>query len=60
MTKFNRSSRSSRGYSLAELLTVDAIIGIVSLVTVPNFIQYYRSAKMKTSINRFSTNSKRS
>lgn len=36
-----------RGYSLAELLVVVAIIGILSLVTVPNFISMYQSSRIK-------------
>ena len=39
--------RNQRGYSLAEVLTVVAIIGILSLVTVPNFISLYNSGRIK-------------
>ena len=39
--------RSDAGFSIAELLTVVAIIGIIALVVVPNFGQYMRSAKLK-------------
>ncbi|HEY0142152.1 MAG TPA: prepilin-type N-terminal cleavage/methylation domain-containing protein [Thermoanaerobaculia bacterium] len=38
---------SQHGYSLVELLTVVAIIGILSLVTVPNFISLYQSSRVK-------------
>ena len=51
--------RSSRGYSLTELLVVMAIIGIMSLITVPAFINYFQSAKMKASMRQF-TNDVRS
>ena len=48
-----REARSSqRGYSLTEMLTVVAIIGIMSLIVVPNFVQYYRSIKLKTGMRR--------
>ena len=45
--------RTQSGYSLAELLVVVAIIGIVSLVTVPNFISLRRSNMLKTSMRNF-------
>ncbi|MEA2571527.1 MAG: hypothetical protein QOI24_3528 [Acidobacteriota bacterium] len=41
---------SSRGYSLIELLTVMAIIGVLSLITVPQFISFQRAGKMKTAL----------
>jgi prepilin-type N-terminal cleavage/methylation domain-containing protein len=41
------------GYSLIELLVVVALIGVISLVTVPNFISMYRSAKIKGAIRQF-------
>lgn len=47
------SEPSQRGYSLTEMLVVVAIIGILSLVTVPNFMSMYQSSKMKTSLNQF-------
>lgn len=34
-----RHCKKSRGYSLAELLTVVAIVGVVTLVSIPAFIQ---------------------
>jgi prepilin-type N-terminal cleavage/methylation domain-containing protein len=45
-----RTTQIERGYSLAEALVVVAIIGIVSLVSVPNFMSMYRAQKIKTSI----------
>lgn len=43
------SRRSQRGYSLAEMLVVVAIIGVLSLVTIPNFISMYQSSRVKAS-----------
>jgi prepilin-type N-terminal cleavage/methylation domain-containing protein len=43
------------GYSLAEMLTVVAIIGILSLVMVPNFVGFYQSNKMKASMRSFTS-----
>lgn len=37
------------------MLTVVAIIGILALVSVPNFITYYQSNKMKASMRNFTT-----
>jgi len=42
--------RRQKGYSLIEMLVVIAIIGMISLVTVPNFIVYARQARLKTSL----------
>jgi len=52
--RFHRARRQ-RGYSLPEMLVVVAIIGIVSLVLVPNFITMQRSSKMKTAVRNFTT-----
>ena len=46
-------NRRQSGYSLIEILVVVAIIGIISLVTVPNFISLQRSAKIKSSMRNF-------
>ncbi len=51
----NRSIRSQAGYSLAEMLTVVAIIGVFALIMVPNFISFYQSNKMKSSMRNFTT-----
>jgi len=45
--------RSSRGYTLAEILVVVAIIGVLSLVSVPAFINYRNSAKLRASMRQF-------
>jgi prepilin-type N-terminal cleavage/methylation domain-containing protein len=49
-----RASRDprERGYTLVEMLVVVAIIGMISLVTVPNFVVYQRSAKLKSSLRQ--------
>lgn len=53
MMNIRRSGPSAqRGFSLVELLTVVAIIGILSLVTIPGFINLYRARKLKTSLTK--------
>lgn len=47
------SKRNLRGYSIVEMLVVIAIIGILALVTVPNFINMMRSAEIKSSMRQF-------
>lgn len=50
------SQRSAeRGFSLAEMLVVVAIIGIMTLVLVPNFISMYNSSKFKGSARTLTT-----
>jgi prepilin-type N-terminal cleavage/methylation domain-containing protein len=49
-----RTHRSTKsGYSLAELLVVVAIVGIMSLVSVPMFMQYQQQARLKSSLRIF-------
>jgi type II secretion system protein H len=48
-----RLSAAERGYTLTEMLVVLAIVGILSLVAVPNFITMYRSSRLKTSMRTF-------
>jgi prepilin-type N-terminal cleavage/methylation domain-containing protein len=48
-------ARFQRGYSLAELLTVMAIVGVLSLVTVPAFMNYAKTARLKNSLRQVST-----
>ena len=46
--------RRQSGYSLAEMLTVIAIIGTLALVTIPAFMSYMQSNKIKTSVRQIS------
>ena len=47
--------RRQAGYSLPEMLTVVAIIGVLALVTVPAFINFYQAGKMRASMRNFTT-----
>ncbi|HEX8154073.1 MAG TPA: GspH/FimT family pseudopilin [Thermoanaerobaculia bacterium] len=48
-----RQARSHRsGYSMVEMLVVLALVGIISLVTVPNFISIQRGGRLKSSVNQ--------
>lgn len=56
MNPHAKSYRSAqRGFSLAEMLVVVAIIGIMSLVVVPNFISLYNSSRFKASARTLTT-----
>jgi prepilin-type N-terminal cleavage/methylation domain-containing protein len=46
----NPQKTSQAGYSLAEMLTVIAIIGTLALVSVPAFLTFRNSNKMKSSM----------
>ena len=47
--------RPHAGYSLPEMLTVVAIIGVLALVTVPAFINFYQAGKMRASMRNFTS-----
>jgi prepilin-type N-terminal cleavage/methylation domain-containing protein len=47
--------QGQRGYSLAEMVVVVAIIGIFSLVAVPQFMNMNRSMKTKASMRQFAS-----
>lgn len=51
----SNASGSQRGYSLAEALVVMAIVGIMSVVMVPNFINLNRSSKLRFTLRRFTS-----
>ena len=43
-----RRARQHGGFSIAELMVVVAIIGILAATSAPFFISYYQAAKLKT------------
>ena len=47
--------RREAGYSLAEMLTVVAMIGVLALVMVPSFITFFQSNKMKSSMRNLTS-----
>ena len=47
--------RAERGFSLPELLVVVAIMGLMHLVSIPNFLVFLQSNKMKTSLRVLNT-----
>src|SRR6266480_5523326 len=51
----SRKLRNQSGYSLTEMLVVVAIIGMLALVMVPNFVTFYESNKMKSSMRNLTT-----
>jgi prepilin-type N-terminal cleavage/methylation domain-containing protein len=48
-------NRRESGYSLPEMLTVIAIVGALALVSVPAFLTFMQSNKMKSSIRNLTT-----
>lgn len=48
-------NRRQSGYSLVELLVVVAIVGVISLVSVPNFMAMQRASKLKSSLRAFTS-----
>ena len=47
--------RRQRGYTLIEALVAVGIIGMISLIAVPNFMNYYRAGRIKTSLRQFTS-----
>src|SRR6478672_11286139 len=48
-------SSSQDGYSLSEMIVVVAIVGLLTLVTVPAFMNFRNAAKMRASVSSFIT-----
>lgn len=40
--------QSEGGFTLAELVMVIAVVGILSIMAVPSFLRYYQAAKLKS------------
>ena len=51
----NRRSRRQSGYSLMEIMVVIAIIGILSLVTVPAFMNFQRRNQVRSALRSFTS-----
>jgi prepilin-type N-terminal cleavage/methylation domain-containing protein len=47
--------RNSRGYSLVEMLVVIAIIGVLSLMTIPAFINFQRRNAVRSALRSFTS-----
>ncbi len=47
--------RGQAGYSLPEMITVVAIIGVLALLTIPSFMNYYQSNKVKAAMRTFTS-----
>jgi len=47
--------RTSRGYSVVEMLVVVAIIGILSLVTIPAFMNFQRRNAVRSALRSFTS-----
>ena len=42
-----------RGYTLVEMLIVVAIVGVFSLIAVPQFVRFYRQQQIRGSVRQF-------
>jgi Tfp pilus assembly protein FimT len=49
------TQRPERGFTLAELVILIAVIGILSVMAVPAFLRYYQAAKLKSGAQQFVT-----
>jgi prepilin-type N-terminal cleavage/methylation domain-containing protein len=50
-----KKRRNSRGFSLIEILVVVAIIGVLSLVTIPSFINFQRRNAVRSALRTFTS-----
>jgi len=53
--QLSRSPAGQRGFSLLELIVVVGLIGIFSLVAVPNFIAFGRAGKLNSSVRQLAS-----
>lgn len=53
--KQSRNRQSMRGYSLIEALVVLAIVGLISVASVPAFMNFMHTNKIKSSLRQFTT-----
>jgi len=49
---------AERGYTLAEMVVVVAIIGLLSLAAVPNFLALYRQNQIRNAVRTFSSDAR--
>jgi len=49
---------SEAGFSLIELITVTAILGLIVAVSTPGFINFQRSGKLKGALHQFSSDAR--
>jgi len=47
--------QAERGFTLAELVILIAVIGILSVMAVPSFLRYYQAATLKSGAQQFVT-----
>lgn len=45
--------QAERGFTLAELVILIAVIGILSVMAVPSFLRYYQAATLKSGAQQF-------